>query len=103
MKRKYSKSIIYFQHGKQVEEELTYQKFVNELSLHLLEFTFKYKEIYLDIAYHVDNKNLIYELNMYNVNNDCNTYLHFTNPAELLNACVIEGKTIKEIWDYLEN
>jgi hypothetical protein len=47
--------------------------------------------------------NIVYELNMRNIKEDRDTCLYFNSAAELLNSCVIEGKTLKEIWEDLEN
>lgn len=102
MTRKYKRSIIYTKLFKTYEEELTYERFVKELYSRNYECEFRYKNLYIDVAYHLCNKNIVYELNISDASSTI-LLLEFNSIEELLNTRAVEGKTIKELWEFLEN
>lgn len=93
---------------KNIEYELSYDIFVKEL-LNGDEFWFKYQDNSIDIAhYPKENKanDMVYHISINYVNDlKCENGEHqfFDTPEELLEKGRIDGKTIKEIWDELEN
>lgn len=98
MERKYKRSLIYTQCGKIIEEELTYEKFLSTIDY---EHCFVYKDKTIDIAFHYEGSKQIWELN---INSDTyKEYLTFNSPQELIENARIDGKSIREIWDELEN
>lgn len=99
--RRFKKSLIYSQCGKTVEEELTYDKFVECLKSNF-EFFLTYKNYTIDIAYHFENDVKIYEcsVNGYGINAQ---YAEFESIDELLENFKLEEKLLFEIWDDLEN
>lgn len=98
-KRKWKRSLIYSVSGKKVETELTYDYF----SLHLdHEWWFRFRDHTIDIATHYDGKK-VYELNIDGYDEDCAVRFEFDSPQELLACAKIDGKTLKEIWEDLEN
>lgn len=97
--RKWKRSLIYSSWRKRIEEELTYEKFVENIDN---EFSFRYKNITLDIAFHYEGKKKVYELNLNGYEENA-THGYFNSADELLKNARIEGKSIKEIWNELEN
>lgn len=84
---------------KPIYEELTYEYFSNHLDD---EYYFRYKELTIDIAFHYKNSKKIYELNINGYDEDA-THYSFDSAHELLLNGKVEGKTIIEIWEELEN
>ena len=100
--KKFKRSFIYYQVGKRFEEELTYERFVKELESGYMEFDFFYKNIDIYIAYHYVGSKQIYELNL--VYNDGKTIFNeYDSPKELLKNGLIEGHSIKDLWEDLQN
>lgn len=97
-KRKYKRSLIYTQGGKTIEEELTYEKFLSTISY---EYCFTYKNKTIDIAFHYEYSKQVWELNI-NCDGKTESYLFYSS-EELINKAKIDGKSIREIWDELEN
>lgn len=83
---------------KPIFEELTYEKFVENIDN---ELSFIYKNINIDIAFHYEGKKKVYELNLNDY--EKTTHQYFNSADELLMNARIEGKSIKEIWNELEN
>ena len=99
--RKFKRSLIFSQCGKTIEEQLTYEKFVDCLKRNF-EFFFTYNNKTIDVAYHFINDEKIYELNINGYESEA-LYFEFKSAEELLTNAKIEGKTLFEIWDELEN
>lgn len=99
IERKWKRSLIYIQCGKKIEEELTYEKFVKTIDN---EYWFKYKDKTIDIAFHHEQDKKIYELNINGYEKDAMRY-EFNSPEELLENGRVDGKTLKDIWEDLEN
>ena len=98
--RKYQRSLIFSKCGKTIEEELTYDKFVECLKSNF-EFFFIYKDKTIDIAYHIENDVKIYEFNINGNESDAQNF-EFQSVEELLKNAKIEKKTLFEIWDELK-
>lgn len=79
--------------------ELTYDYFVSHLGD---EWHFTYNNIPIDIACHGQGDSIIYELNINGYNEEKAIRYEFNSSTDLLSA-KIEGKTLKELWDNLEN
>ena len=98
--RKFKRSLIFTQCGKTIEEELTYKKFADCLKKDF-EFFFSYRNKTIDIAYHFESGEKIYEFNINGYEGDAH-YAQFKSVEELLSNAKIEGKTLLEIWEELE-
>lgn len=79
--------------------ELTYDYFVNNLDM---EWYFIYKGMSIDVATHGSKDKPIYELTLNGYDENKAVRYEFTSSRALLEA-KIDGKTIKEIWEDLEN
>lgn len=79
--------------------ELTYDYFVSHLAD---EWHFTYNKIPIDIACHGQGDSIIYELNINGYNEEKAIRCEFNSSTALLSA-KIEGKTLKELWNNLEN
>lgn len=101
-KRKWKRSLIFTQYRKVIEEELTYERFVKELELGLLEFSFLYNDIYIDIAYHYNGTKKVYELNL-NYKDGRAIYQEYDSPQSLLTQGFVNGYLLKDIWSQLQN
>lgn len=100
--RKWNKSLIYCQCGKRKEKELTYELFKKNVLEGNYEDSFRFKDFTFDIAFHFNGKMKIYELNINGYDEDA-THYFYNSAEELLENGRIDGKTIKEIWNDLEN
>ena len=95
------KTYVYTMKFQRVEEELTFEKFVDGL-YNAQEYFFRYGDMSIDVAFHFSKGNKIYELNINGYQDDAKRY-EFSSVEELLSAKVVDGKSIKDIWDELEN
>lgn len=84
---------------KPIFNELTYDFFVENLGW---EWDFIYGDTTIDIACHKDGDKTVYELTI-NAYSEDYIYQEFDTPEELLEKGLIYGKTLKEIWEDLEN
>lgn len=82
-----------------IMQELTYDFFADNLGW---EWFFKFKDKTIDIAWHEENGKVVYELNINGYDEDARRY-EFNSAEKLLEKGQIDGKTIKEIWNELEN
>lgn len=98
--RKFKRSLIFSQCGKTIEEELTYEKFVDCLKRNF-EFFFTYKKNTIDISHHCENGIKIYEFNINGYESDAQCSI-FESVEALLKNARIEEKTLSEIWEELE-
>lgn len=84
--------------------ELTYDFFSEHIGY---EYCFTYKNQTVDIANYVDRKTkrIKYHISINDVNAPVENARHqeFDSPEELLENGRIDGKTIREVWDDLEN
>ena len=85
---------------KPIFEELTYEFFAQHIDY---EWFFYYGKQTIDIACHGSFKNVVYELNINGYDEDIAIRYEFNSPEELLENGKIDGKTLKEIWEDLEN
>ena len=99
--RRWKRSIVYTQLGKIVEEELTYDKFVSGLKQNW-EYYFNYNNATIDIAFHYEDGKKIYELNINGYWDNAERY-YFSSVDKLVDSKVIDGKSLSEIWEELEN
>ena len=81
-------------------EELTYEFFSQHIGY---EGFFYYGNQTIDIACHGSFDNVVYELNINGDDEDKAIRYEFNSPEELLKNGKIDGKTLKEIWEDLEN
>lgn len=95
----FKKTIVYTYLGKRIEEELTYEKFIELLNGNG-EFFFNYGDITIDFAYHHEKNNKIWEVNINGYESDAE-HQYYNSVAELESNTRICGKTIAEIWDEL--
>ena len=80
-----------------IYEELTYDYFANNLGEELM---FDCQMLRKTISIAVSSS---YEFGVMDWETNCWEVQYFDSPEELLANARIEGKTIKEIWDELEN
>ena len=99
--KKYNKSIVYTRLGKRIEEELTYDKFIEGLNKYM-EFSFYYEDKTIDFAYHYENNHNVWELNINGYEEDAEHQL-FASVSDLISAARICGMTIEQIWNDLSN
>ncbi len=97
---KWKKTLRYTQCLKKVERELTWDLFVKGLS-ECMEFFFYYKDLTIDIAFHYENQERIYELNISDDKHlNC---LLFKTVDELVSYKAFDNKSLFDIWEELEN
>ena len=104
MKRKFKLSYSYIKCGKRYEEELTFDKFYKTFSECISEYCFYFEEYTIYLAYHFDNTKQIniYELNIESNFDETQNY-EFDNAKDLLEAKVINGCSLKQIWKNITN
>ncbi len=68
-----------------------------------IEFSFKYDSVFIDYAYHFEKDKRIYEINIYNEATRHTKNFYFLDINEMLSQKIINGNTIEELWEYLEN
>ena len=90
----------YTKKGQVIEEELTFDKFINGLE-NGLEYYFTYRDHCIDVAYHFDGSDKIYEVNLDGYG-DHPRYYSFKSVNDLITFAILEEKTIQELWDDLE-
>ncbi len=84
---------------KPILQELTYDFFAKNVGW---EWFFRYGDKTIDIAWHKDGNKAVYELNINGYDKDAICY-EFETAEELLEKGRIDGKSLKEIWEELEN
>lgn len=99
--RKWRKSLIFYQQGTIIEEELTFDKFINGLQSES-EYFFVYDGTSIDIAFHYEKHKKIFELNINGYCDNAERY-SFATIDELIHSKLIDGKSIIEVWDKLTN
>lgn len=82
-----------------IYKELTYDFFAENLDW---EWNFNYNGYTIDIAWHKEKEKAVYELNINGYKENALRY-SFDTPEELLEKGCVDGKTLKEIWNDLEN
>lgn len=99
--RKWKKSLIFYQRGKIIEAELTFDKFIKGLQSES-EYFFVYDGTTIDIAFHYEQHKKIFELNINGYCDNAERYC-FATIDELIHSKLIDGKSLIEIWDKLAN
>lgn len=97
---KWKRSFQYSQVGQLIEEELTFDKFIVGLS-NGMEYFFTYKEHTIDVAFHFDKSQKIYEVNIDGYTNSPR-YCYFHSIEELISCVILENKSLRELWPDLE-
>lgn len=101
MNRKFKLSYFYTQKFKNKEIELTYDLFYKMFHDCESEFVFYYKDYIIFTAFHYENNTLRYELNIQK--NELTENYQFDSCDELINAKVINGFSIIQLWNDLSN
>ena len=99
-KKPWKRSFSYSNKGQSFEEELTFDKFLSGIQ-NGLEYFFTYFDHSIDIAYHFNGLERVYEVNLDGYT-DNPVYFTFHSADELVHHAILEGKTIQELWDELE-
>lgn len=84
--------------SKKRPQDLTYDYFAKHLDY---EWHFKYKNHTIDIATPIDGKK-IYELNIDGYDEEFAIRYEFDSPQSLLRCDKIDGNTLKDIWEDLQ-
>lgn len=94
-----AKKIKYIKQFKVFEEELTWDLFIKYLNEHM-EFFFYFNDQAIDIAFHYEDGTKIYELNISQDEHISNVV--FDTIDKLISYKAFEGKSLYDIWEYLE-
>lgn len=79
---------------------MTFDRFVEGLCGNS-EYFFTYKGHTIDIAFHFENTAKVYAVNIDGYGPDAR-HLYFSSVPALLEAGILDGKTIQELWENLE-
>lgn len=99
-RRKWKRSFQCSQLGQTIKEELTFDKFIAGLS-NGMEYFFTYKEHTIDVAFHFEDSQKIYEINVDGYSNSP-MYYYFHSIEELISCDILENKNLHELWFDLE-
>lgn len=86
--------------GKNYIDELTFDKFLSGLK-NGEEYFFTYEDHTIDVAFHFEGQEKIYEVNIDGYNGNTQ-YYQFTTVNELVAYEILEGKSLQDLWDNLE-
>ena len=86
--------------GKIYIAELTVDKFLSGLK-NGEEYFFTYEDHTIDVAFHFEGQEKIYEVNIDGYNGNPQSY-QFTTVDELVAYEILEGKSLQDLWDNLE-
>ena len=84
----------------ETSRKLTFDRFAEGLYGNS-EYFFTYKGHTIDIAFHLENTAKVYEVNIDGYGPDAR-HLYFSSVPALLGAKILDGKTIQELWEDLE-
>lgn len=101
MQKKFKRSYFYTQKFKNHEVELTYDLFYKMLCNAENEFVFYFEKFVIFIAFHYESEKVKYELTL--SADELTAHYEFTNADELINAKVVNGLSIIQLWDDLSN